>query len=97
MKNKKMKFPIKHHIFPKSFNNGCPICRKDISKGQVVLMLNDGGSAHLHFHEKNIFEIMKITKGQCDLNFCSTNCLRKFFDCIVSELEESYEQQNKNI
>ena len=77
IKMEKFKFPNKSYIFPDAKDNNCSICQKDISEGQVILMLDGGVSVNAHFHKEHIFDGVAITEGACDLNFCSSTCLKR--------------------
>ncbi|MEZ0261121.1 MAG: hypothetical protein ACAH80_08935 [Alphaproteobacteria bacterium] len=35
------------------------------------------------------------SQGQFEINFCSTKCLRKFFDKIVDKLETKKKKENR--
>ena len=86
MKNKKVTFPIKGHLFPRIDNYYCPMCENDLSQGQVILMLENADISN-HFHEKKVFNGFAITEGQCNLHFCSTQCLRDFLLQIPDQLD----------
>ncbi|MCB9493298.1 MAG: hypothetical protein H6679_03420 [Epsilonproteobacteria bacterium] len=96
MNNKKIKFPIKGHMFPVHNDNCCPMCKSDIKQGQVVLMLEGSASVHAHFHERSLFDTILINDRTCDMHFCSTSCLRGFFNEIVNRLETKNPALKKN-
>ena len=86
-KNKIINFPIKGHMLPKHADDNCPICGKDISKGQVIVMMEGSCSIDAHFHEMGIFDGVRLNEQTCDLMFCSTSCVREFFDRAIWALE----------